>query len=123
MDLWFQNWTVNTGQWTNLSVTMQSITVLVHKLWQKQKTWSHSIQVSSIKMNKKFQLALEDDIDRMGKILVKSKSSVGIFNSKYLKLLESKNLRKKSLNHPASSPVTIGRGWNSIQIKITSQKY
>lgn len=91
MHLWFQNWTVNTGQWTNLSMTMQSITVLVHKLWQKQKTWSHSIQVSSIKMNKNFQLALEDDIDRMGKFLVKSKSSVGIFNSKYLKLLESKN--------------------------------
>ena len=71
---------------------MQLLAVLVHKLWKKQKTWSHSIWVLNIKMNKKFWLALEDDIDRMGKFLIKSKSSsVGIFNLKYLELLESKN--------------------------------
>ena len=73
---------------------MQLLTVLVHKLWQKQKTWSHSIWFLNIKMNKKFWLALEDAIDRMGKFLIKSKSSsVGILNLKYLKLLESKNLK------------------------------
>lgn len=54
------------------------------------------------KNEQKISVSLRDDIDRMGKFLIKSKSSVGIFNSKYLKLLESKNWKKKKKKSESS---------------------